>query len=68
MARSRPFNAEMGLGETQSHHPDYPGTISNVYSEEAARGLYTQWVRMMTSPDWSALNATRTPQVEATFA
>ncbi len=64
MARSRPFNAEMGLGETQSH-PDYPGTISNVYSEEAARGMYAHWVRMMTSPDWSALNATRTPQGEA---
>ncbi len=58
-ARSRPFNLEMGLGHTDSSHPDYPGTISYVYSEEAARGLYTQWVRMMTSPDWAALNATR---------
>lgn len=58
-ARSRPFNAEMGLGQTISNHPDYPGTISQVYSEEAARGLYTQWVRMLTAPDWHALNVSR---------
>lgn len=58
-ARSRPFNAEMGLGATHSNDPDWPGTTSHVYSEEAARGLYAQWRRMMTSPDWPALNATR---------
>jgi biphenyl 2,3-dioxygenase alpha subunit len=58
-ARSRPFNAEMGLGQTDSNKPGYPGTISHVYSEEAARGLYKQWVRMLTSPDWRALEATR---------
>ena len=49
----------MGLGQTISNHPDYPGTISQVYSEEAARGLYTQWVRMLTAPDWHALNVSR---------
>ncbi len=58
-ARSRPFNSEMGLGKTVDNDPDYPGRISYVYSEEAARGLYTQWARMMTAPDWAALNATR---------
>nr|AFW98858.1 NtdA1 [Rhodococcus sp. ZWL3NT] len=65
-ARSRPFNAEMGLGQTDTDNPDYPGTISYVYSEEAARGLYTQWVRMMTSPDWAALDATRPAVSEST--
>nr|BAK52803.1 biphenyl 2,3-dioxygenase, large subunit [Janibacter sp. TYM3221]BAM76236.1 biphenyl 2,3-dioxygenase, large subunit [Janibacter sp. TYM3221] len=60
-ARSRPFNAEMGLGRTDSDNPDYPGTISHVYSEEAARGLYAHWRRMMTSADWAALDSTRPP-------
>ena len=68
MARSRPFNAEMGRGQTHSDDPDYPGTISHVYSEEAARGLYAQWARMMTSPDWAALNSTRPIHAEATYA
>lgn len=58
-ARSRPFNMEMGLGKVREDDPEYPGRISYVYSEEAARGLYTQWMRMMISPDWGALNATR---------
>jgi benzene/toluene/chlorobenzene dioxygenase subunit alpha len=59
-ARSRPFNAEMSMGQTVDNDPVYPGRISNnVYSEEAARGMYAQWLRMMTSPDWAALNATR---------
>ena len=66
-ARSRPFNAEMGLGRTESDNPDYPGTISYVYSEEAARGLYAQWRRMMTAPDWAALDATR-PAVAAAIS
>ncbi|MDD4937115.1 MAG: SRPBCC family protein [Acidiphilium sp.] len=58
-ARSRPFNIEMGLGKAVDNDPDYPGRIGYVYSEEAARGLYAQWARMMTSENWSALNATR---------
>lgn len=58
-ARSRPFNMEMGRGKVTEGDPEYPGQISYVYSEEAARGLYTQWARMMISPDWAALNATR---------
>ncbi|MBE7194643.1 MAG: aromatic ring-hydroxylating dioxygenase subunit alpha [Gordonia polyisoprenivorans] len=58
-ARSRPFNATMGLGQAKKDDPVWPGDISYVYSEDAARGMYMQWVRMMTSPDWAALNATR---------
>ncbi|MFG1307025.1 aromatic ring-hydroxylating dioxygenase subunit alpha [Xanthobacter autotrophicus] len=58
-ARSRPFNIEMGLGKAVDNDSDYPGRISYVYSEEAARGLYTQWARMMTSENWGVLNATR---------
>ncbi|GAB6919769.1 aromatic ring-hydroxylating dioxygenase subunit alpha [Rhodococcus erythropolis] len=64
-ARSRPFNAEMSLRETNTADPDWPGTISYVYSEEAARGFYAHWSRMMTAPDWAALNATRpTPNAD----
>ncbi len=58
-ARSRPFNMEMGLGQAVDNDPDYPGRISYVYSEEAARGMYAQWARMMTSDTWRALDATR---------
>nr|AAA25735.1 protein 1 [Pseudomonas putida] len=59
-SRSRPFNAEMSMDQTVDNDPVYPGRISNnVYSEEAARGLYAHWLRMMTSPDWDALKATR---------
>jgi hypothetical protein len=67
-ARSRPFNAQMGLGQTDSEHPDYPGTMSYVYSEESARGLYAQWARMMTAPDWAALEATRPAALEPSIA
>src|SRR3546814_3896084 len=45
-ARSRPLNAEMSMGQTIDDDPVYPGRISNnVYSEEAARGFYAQWLR-----------------------
>jgi biphenyl 2,3-dioxygenase subunit alpha len=63
-ARSRPFNIEMGLGKAVDNDPDYPGMISYVYSEEAARGMYAQWARMMTSKNWEALNATRPTEGE----
>ncbi len=59
MARSQAFNAEMGLGQITTDDPLYPGNMSYVYSEEAARGLYTQWGRMMSSPTWADLNQTR---------
>lgn len=58
-ARSRPFVVSMGIGRDEGSHPDYPGRIGYVYNENAARGLYTHWARMMTSPNWAALNQTR---------
>lgn len=54
-ARSRPFNAQMGLGTARTDHPVYPGEITYVYSEHAARGLYNHWARMMTEPSWKSL-------------
>lgn len=65
-ARSRPFNAEMGLNMGKEDNPEYPGRISYVYSEEAARGLYTQWQRMMTSSNWEELDSTRPQLADAT--
>ena len=45
-ARRQPFNLQMGLGNEQSD-PRFPGPLSYVFSEAAARGLYTRWARMM---------------------
>lgn len=54
-ARSRPLNVQMGLGRSTTGNPHYPGMLGYVYNEEAARGLYTHWARMMSEPDWSTL-------------
>jgi hypothetical protein len=45
-ARRQPFNLQMGLGNEQSD-ARFPGPLSYVFSEAAARGLYTRWARMM---------------------
>ena len=45
-ARRQPFNLQMGLGNEQSDDR-FPGPLSYVFSEAAARGLYTRWARMM---------------------
>lgn len=55
MARSRPLNAQMGLGRARTGNPEYPGRIGYVYGEEAARGMYAHWARMMTEPSWATL-------------
>ena len=45
-ARRQPFNLQMGLGNEKSDER-FPGPLSYVFSEAAARGLYTRWARMM---------------------
>lgn len=45
----------MGMGGDFSPNPQYPGKVGYVYNEEAARGLYAHWRRMMTEPDWRTL-------------
>ena len=47
-ARQQRFLTKMGMGEINEDHPLYPGRISGVYSEEAARGFYGHWLRLMT--------------------
>ena len=52
-ARLQPLNVSMGIGHAQSQHPDYPGLMSDVYAEEAARGFYTRWANMLAADDWT---------------
>lgn len=54
-ARKRRFNIQMGKGRSNVKNKEFPGSIGYVYSEEAARGMYRQWVRMMTEPSWETL-------------
>jgi hypothetical protein len=54
-AKSRPLNAQMGMGGDFGKNSEYPGRVGYVYNEEAARGMYAHWRRMMTEPDWRTL-------------
>jgi len=54
-ARSQPLCAQMGAGVPNKNNPEFPGKTSYVYSEEAARGMYHHWVRMMSEPSWETL-------------
>lgn len=49
VARRTRFNVQMGLGRAGRANPDFPGITNDVYSEEAARGFYGEWLRMMTT-------------------
>ncbi len=60
-ARSQPFNIENGLGLSRTDDSNFPGNINYVIAEEAARGFYSHWQRMMTEPDWATLKLTATP-------
>ena len=50
-ARKTILNIQMGQGELKDQDPDYPGTISLAYAEEAARGFYAHWQRLMIDAD-----------------
>lgn len=54
-ARKQRFNIAMGIERKAGAHPDFPGRIGAVFGEEAARGFYSHWARMMTEPSWSTL-------------
>jgi len=55
-ARNTPFNLQMGIDGSTEDHPVYPGRISYVYAEDAARGFYAHWQRMLTERDWATLS------------
>jgi benzene/toluene dioxygenase alpha subunit/biphenyl 2,3-dioxygenase alpha subunit len=50
-ARKTVLNIQMGKGEAKDLDPTYPGTINNAYAEEAARGFYAHWQRLMLDVD-----------------
>ena len=52
-ARQTLFNAQMGLGKSSTDHETFPGRISYVYSEEAARGFYARWRELVLTEDLS---------------
>ncbi|MBR3257930.1 MAG: aromatic ring-hydroxylating dioxygenase subunit alpha, partial [Eggerthellaceae bacterium] len=54
-AKSAPLCAQMGLNMPDRGDPAFPGKTTYVYSEEAARGFYHQWARMMSEPSWDTL-------------
>lgn len=57
IAQTTDLNAEMGLGHDTYEDPEWPGRISNVYCEMAARGFYGRWAEMMSGASWSELAA-----------
>lgn len=54
-ARKTVFNVQMGMEGGVDGDDQFPGDVSNVFSENAARGFYGHWLRMMTEPNWSTL-------------
>ncbi|MEJ0024912.1 MAG: aromatic ring-hydroxylating dioxygenase subunit alpha [Rhizomicrobium sp.] len=58
-ARKTRFNVQMGLGKGGIDDARFPGRLGYVYSENAARGFYAHWLRMMTEPNWSTLGPTQ---------
>jgi benzene/toluene dioxygenase alpha subunit/biphenyl 2,3-dioxygenase alpha subunit len=50
-ARQTPLNAQMGRATPDARDPDFPGAIASAYAEEAARGFYAHWQRMLLDAD-----------------
>jgi len=61
-SRRQPFNLQMGIGNEQSDSR-FPGKLSYVFSEAAARGFYTRWARMMAGESHAELAAAHRPEV-----
>ncbi|MDB5697299.1 MAG: ring hydroxylating dioxygenase, alpha subunit [Alphaproteobacteria bacterium] len=54
-ARRQRFNVQMGMNRPQAADERFPGRIGWVFGEEAARGFYAHWARMMTEESWETL-------------
>lgn len=54
-AKKTLFNVQMGLHKKQRPDDRFLGNTDSFFSENAARGFYAHWVRMMTEEDWSTL-------------
>jgi phenylpropionate dioxygenase-like ring-hydroxylating dioxygenase large terminal subunit len=55
VARSNPFNVQMGLGHARSDVAGVPGKTNHVYAEEAARGLYQRWSDLLSGKSWEEI-------------
>ena len=55
-ARKTRFNAEMGLRHDFGSDPALPGTIRQATSENAARGFYSHWQKLLRDVDGSWAN------------
>lgn len=55
VARRQRFNLQMGLGHPRQD-PRFPGTVSHVFSEEAARGFYARLARMLAGESWEEID------------
>ena len=51
-ARQLPLNVSMGVGHASPGRDGFPGRMSGVYAEEAARGFYARWASMLAASDW----------------
>jgi benzene/toluene dioxygenase alpha subunit/biphenyl 2,3-dioxygenase alpha subunit len=51
VARATPLNAQMGRHARNAEDPDFPGAIDSSYAEEAARGFYAHWQKMLLDAD-----------------
>ncbi|MCH9674748.1 MAG: aromatic ring-hydroxylating dioxygenase subunit alpha [Gammaproteobacteria bacterium] len=61
-ARQTRLNLSMGQGHAHTNDDNYPGIIGNVYGEEAARGFYSHWGKMLVTDDWASLYPTHASQ------
>lgn len=50
-ARRTKFNVQMGVGAAYDADPNFPNTIPTPFSEEAARGFYAHWLKLMGDVD-----------------
>lgn len=55
-SRQTQFHTGMGKGHTTPNKDGWPGIIGNVYGEEAARGFYAHWGKMLAAgEEWPEL-------------
>lgn len=54
-ARRTTFNVQMGLDGGRREDSRFPGQVSYVYAEAAARGFYERWARMLAGESWADL-------------
>ena len=54
-ARENMFNVSMGIGHEKYDADGLPGETNYVYSEGAARGMYSRWADVVSGKSWSEL-------------